>query len=93
MVERLTGKDAQSARQLARESGISQETLSRWLREARSLPEVPRKPKSRLAHLRSLRIRNRSVEEGQRTQAAVPLAALPPSSSLLRFVSDTGAKM
>lgn len=38
MIERLTGKDAISARQLARETGVSQETLSRWLLEARSLP-------------------------------------------------------
>jgi transposase len=43
MVERLTGADASSARQLARETGISQETLSRWLREARTLHEVPSK--------------------------------------------------
>ncbi len=42
MVERLTGKDAISARQLSRDTGISQETLSRWLREARSLPLMPR---------------------------------------------------
>ena len=41
MLERLTGKDAISARQLARETGISQETLSRWLQEARSLPLMP----------------------------------------------------
>jgi transposase len=38
MIERLNGKNAISARQLATETGISQETLSRWLREARSLP-------------------------------------------------------
>jgi transposase len=38
MVEKLTGRAALSARQLARDTGISQETLSRWLRDARSLP-------------------------------------------------------
>jgi transposase-like protein len=43
MIERLSGTGATSARQLARETGISQETLSRWLREARSLPDVPTK--------------------------------------------------
>jgi transposase len=42
MIERMTGKDASSARQLARETGISQETLSRWLREAHSLPLMER---------------------------------------------------
>jgi transposase len=38
MLERMTGKDAVSARQLSRETGISQETLSRWYREAHRLP-------------------------------------------------------
>ena len=41
MVERLTGKDAVSARRLSRETGVSQQTLSRWLNEARSLPVMP----------------------------------------------------
>lgn len=38
MVARLTGKDAVSARQLALETGLRQQTLSRWLQEASSLP-------------------------------------------------------
>jgi hypothetical protein len=38
MVERLTGKEAMSATQLARETGIRQQNLSRWLEQARSLP-------------------------------------------------------
>jgi transposase len=49
MLEKLTGKEAVSARHLSRSTGISQETLSRWLREARSLPIMPsdkRKQKS-----------------------------------------------
>src|SRR4051812_16193088 len=41
MVEQLTGKEAVSARSLAQETGISQETLSRWLRDARSLSLMP----------------------------------------------------
>ena len=40
MVERLTGKDAKSAAALSRETGVRQQTLSRWLEEARSLPRV-----------------------------------------------------
>ena len=40
MVERLTGKSALSASQLARETGMRQQSLSRWLEEARSLPSV-----------------------------------------------------
>lgn len=50
MVQRLTGKNAVSAMQLARETGIRQQNLSRWLEEARSLPvvtEPPKKPATR----------------------------------------------
>ncbi len=45
MVERLTGRSAVSAIQLARETGVTQHSLSRWLQEARSLPTVANKPK------------------------------------------------
>jgi len=45
MVQRLTGKDAVSALQLARETGVRQQNLSRWLQEARSLPSMADKPK------------------------------------------------
>jgi transposase-like protein len=40
MVERLTGKNAISANSLAEETGVRQQNLSRWLREARNLPQV-----------------------------------------------------
>jgi transposase len=40
MVDRLTGKDALNPSQLARETGVRQQSLSRWLQEARSLPLV-----------------------------------------------------
>ena len=43
MVARLTGKDAVSARQLAVETGLHQQTLSRWVQEASSLPIMPAK--------------------------------------------------
>ena len=43
MLTRLTGKDAVSARQLAVETGLRQQTLSRWLQEASSLPVMPAK--------------------------------------------------
>jgi hypothetical protein len=45
MVQRLTGTNAVSALQLAREMGIRQQNLSRWLQEARSLPIMVNKPK------------------------------------------------
>jgi transposase len=48
MVQRLTGKSAVSASQLAREIGIRQQNLSRWLQEARSLPTMADKPKPAL---------------------------------------------
>jgi transcriptional regulator with XRE-family HTH domain len=41
MVARLTGANAISAAQLARESGVTQQNLSQWLSEARNLPFVP----------------------------------------------------
>lgn len=44
MLERLTGKDAVSARQLAMESGMRQQTLSRWLQDACSVPVMSIKP-------------------------------------------------
>jgi hypothetical protein len=40
MVQRLTGKNAISALQFARETGVRQQNLSRWLATARSLPLV-----------------------------------------------------
>jgi transposase-like protein len=40
MVRRMTGPNALSACALARESGISQQTLSRWLRRAGSVPSM-----------------------------------------------------
>jgi len=40
MVQRLTGKEAVSASRLAKETGVRQQNLSRWLDDARSLPLV-----------------------------------------------------
>lgn len=47
MVARLTGQEAVSANQLSRETGVRQQNLSRWLREARSLPHVNTGPPHR----------------------------------------------
>lgn len=41
MLGRLTGKDAVSARQLSLETGLRQQTLSRWLQDACSLSVMP----------------------------------------------------
>jgi transposase-like protein len=40
MVQRLVGPDATSAIRLAKETGLPQQTLSRWLADARTLPVV-----------------------------------------------------
>ena len=40
MIQRLTGKNAVSASQLARQTGVRQQILSRWVADARSLPFV-----------------------------------------------------
>jgi transposase-like protein len=45
MVQRLTGRNAVSALQLSRETGVTQQSLSRWLQEARSLPLMADQPK------------------------------------------------
>lgn len=61
MVNRLIGKDAVSALQLARETGVRQQNLSRWLAEARSLPVMADK---RLKHAaRSIADKARIVAE------------------------------
>jgi len=45
MVTRLIGKDALSANELSRQSGISQGTLSVWLKEARNIHDVAKRPR------------------------------------------------
>ena len=40
MIERLTGANPESSRAVSAETGVAQETLSRWLRDANSLPGV-----------------------------------------------------
>jgi transposase len=45
MVHRLTGATAVSAHKLAEETGVSQESLSLWLRQSHNLPIVAKKRK------------------------------------------------
>jgi hypothetical protein len=49
MVERLTGKNAISANQLAMETGVRQQNPAHWLREASAESELMRMPRSRRA--------------------------------------------
>lgn len=43
MVDRLVGAKGVSACRLARETGVSQEALSRWLRDARNVPPMTKR--------------------------------------------------
>ena len=45
MVARLIGKDAVSANELSRQSGVGQATLSIWLKEARNIHDVAKRPR------------------------------------------------
>jgi DNA-binding transcriptional ArsR family regulator len=67
MLERLTGNAAVSARQLALETGMRQQTLSRWLQEAGSVPAMPvQRPRPALRLEDKLRI----LTEGSRLTGA-----------------------
>lgn len=71
MVERLIGKDAISAVQLSRETGVRQQNLSRWLMEVRSLPRVaPQHPKQRTWRVSSASWRERR----ERSQRLLPFS-------------------
>src|SRR5260370_41243488 len=62
MVQRLIGPNAVSAVQLAKETGLRQQTLSHWRQQARTLPDVPKKPPSKKA-TRSVEDKGRIVSE------------------------------
>jgi transposase-like protein len=67
MIQRMTGPNAMSATALSKESGVSQSTLSNWLREAGSVAVIKRDKSTegeRQAGAR--RPRDRSVEEKMR---------------------------
>jgi len=69
MVARLTGNDAMSARQLALETGLRQQTLSRWVQESwqRRARELARKEKalSEAATLLVLKKKVQALEEDE----------------------------
>lgn len=68
MLERLTGKDAVSARQLAIETGLRQQTLSRWLQDACSVPAMA--PKRATHHPWTLEDKLRILTEASRLSGA-----------------------
>ena len=80
MIERMGGRDAESARQVAHETGISQETLSRWLRQARSLPLMP--PSKRTSKVWSIDEKIRVLSEAAKV-TGVQLTGLLQREGLL----------
>ena len=78
MVEQLTGKNAISANQLANETGVRQQNLSRWLREARSLPHVSSDRST---------VRRRTVAQKARLLAN---AAKLDGVALMQYLEDEG---
>lgn len=82
MVQRLTGKNAVSASQLARESGVGQQNLSRWLQEARSLPIMADTPKPA--------VREWTVEQKARVLAE---AAKFDGGQLTAYLEREGVKL
>jgi transposase len=82
MVQRLTGNSAVSASQLARETGVRQQNLSRWLQEARSLPIMTHKPK--------LVVREWTVEQKARVLAE---ASHLDGEALTAYLEREGVKL
>lgn len=81
MVQRLIGPNAMSAIQLAKETGLRQQTLSRWLIEARTLPDVPKKPSTK---------KTRSVEEKARI---VSEAGQLAGDEVIAYLEREGVKL
>jgi len=82
MVQRLTGKHAVSALQLARETGVRQQNLSRWLQEARTVPIMIDKPKPV--------VRQWTVEQKARVLAE---ASILDGEQLTAYLERSGVKL
>ena len=80
MVQRLTGKDAVSAMQLSRETGVRQQNLSRWLQDARSLPRVnpePANPRRWSVEQKARVVAEAAILTGEQLQAYHDQAGVP----------------
>ena len=69
IVSKMVGPHAMSANALSAEVGIGQPTLSRWLREARTVPGMPKKSSRSKPRARSQRPQDWSSEEKLRVVA------------------------
>lgn len=74
MVARLMCVNAPSAAQLARETGITQQNLSRWLTEARNLPFVA--PHERIVSTRSVEQKARIIAQAAQLESECLIAYL-----------------
>jgi hypothetical protein len=86
MIERMSGTDAESARKVSRDTGISQETLSRWLRLAHSLPLMPRS--KRTTKVWSINEKIRVLSEATKVTGAQLTALLEREGLLLAEVEQ-----
>ena len=88
MVERLSGPHASSANQLAGETGVSQSTLSKWLRAAGTVaPKMARRDKQKPPPATSKRPQDLTAEE---KVALVLEAAAVPEAELGAFLRRKG---
>lgn len=85
MVQRMTGDGAMSATALSREVGVSQASLSRWLREARRLGAMSKQRDDRSGGAR--RPKDWTPEEKLRIVIA---AAAMPDAELGEFLRKSG---
>jgi transposase len=88
MVERLSGPHAPSATELAGETGVSQSTLSKWLKAAGTVaPKMARRDKQKVPPVSSTRPQDLTAEE---KVALVLDAAAVPEAELGAFLRRKG---
>lgn len=63
MVQRLIGPNAVSAVQLAKETGLRQQTLSHWRQQALTMPDMPKKPPTAKKAAKTVEDKARIVSE------------------------------
>ena len=75
VVQRLVGPRAISANRLAPSVGVSQETLSRWLREAHSVEGMTKKRQTKWTGAEKLRVVEELWDDIEATGGRFPLPA------------------
>jgi transposase len=80
VVKRLVGPQAVSASQLAEAVGVPQPTLSRWVRELRTVSGMPRRPREERTGADKLRV----VQEGATLEGPALGGHAPPGGAAAR---------